>query len=108
MQKTDHGHPVDPDRLCESLTKRGRACENPPVVGQRLCADHGGQVAERQAERARIPSALVALDAARDLNDRIEKHRIRDAIKHAIEHGVDPDYIEKCIEKYRKRRKGAR
>ena len=95
MQKTDHGHPVDPDRLCESLTKRGRACENPPVAGQRLCADHGGQVVERQAERARIPSALVAVDAVRDLNDRIE-------------HSVDPDYIEKCIEKYRKRRKGAR
>ena len=66
MQKTDHGHPIDPDRVCESLTKRGRPCQNPLAVGQRLCSYHGGQVAERLPERARILSSPEAPKYALD------------------------------------------
>jgi hypothetical protein len=47
MTQYDHGYPVDIDRLCVATTKRGRPCQNPPLVGQDRCAYHGGQVAER-------------------------------------------------------------
>jgi hypothetical protein len=77
MQKTDHGNPVDPDGLCESLTKRGRPCQNPPVAGQRFCAYHGGQVAERRAERVQLLSSPEALGHALDPED-IQKRRRRD------------------------------
>lgn len=43
MQKTDHGQPVDNDRLCEAITKAGSRCQNAPLAGDVLCAFHGGQ-----------------------------------------------------------------
>ncbi len=102
MQRTDDGGPIDQDRLCEALTKSGRPCQGSPVVGHRLCEHHGGPAPGKRGVRLQQLRSPAAFDAVRDLNDRLARHRVRDAIKEAIEHGVDPDYIEKCIEKYRK------
>ena len=54
MTRTDHGYPVDESRRCEAVVKGGRRCKNPPLEGRPFCALHGGQVAERDAERARL------------------------------------------------------
>ena len=62
-QPMDHGHPIDPDRFCTALTKRGAQCKNHALLDRQFCAYHGGEAEARTNERvealsgARLPAS---------------------------------------------------